>query len=383
MRYLILTITLALSISIFTGCASKKVDTQTTQKISKKIKLEKIDFDDIDGFEQDNLQKAFTVFKKDCKAKQIDPNLKDVCKEASNYKDGRVFFTKNFIPYQIIDQKGDDEGLITGYYEPTLKGNYYKTKKYKYPIYKLPNDLVKIDLADAYPSLANKTLRGKLIKNKVVSYGSRQEIDSIDYRTSKSLKPICFVDDKIDLFFLHIQGSGKILLPNGKYIYVGYAGQNGYPYYSIGKEFIKRGLIKKEDISLETIKQWLKTHPQQADEIMNLNRSYIFFQVRSQGATGSLGTLLIPNRNIAIDKTIVPLGYPVFIQTTNPITQQPINKLVVAADTGGAIKGDIRADIFFGSGKIAQKLAGMMKNDGKLIIFVPKNNSKEKDALNK
>lgn len=186
------------------------------------------------------------------------------------------------------------------------------------------------------------------------------------------MEAIVYVDDKIDLFFLHIQGSGKIQLTNGEMINLGYAGQNGRAYTSIGKYFIEKELISKEEVSVQKIKEELLKNPSKIDEILNLNESYVFFELRNEGATGALGSVLSPKRNLAVDKKYIQLGLPVFINTKNPITKEAINQLMIAADVGGAIKGQIRADFFWGFGEEAFKYAGVMKELGQLYVLKPK-----------
>jgi membrane-bound lytic murein transglycosylase A len=370
MKTLSILLPFVISIFLLSGCSYKVEQKQTISKAN----FQQIDWDNLEGFETDDLTKALKVFIKDCKASKQNPKLREVCAKAGmgiSLDNPKAFFMDNFTPYQLISDEGDEKGLITGYYEPLLYGNYYKTKRFQYPIYAVPENLITVDLKEAYPSLEDYTLRGKLVGNKLVPYETREEINAINYRKTKLLKPICFVDDKIDLFFLQIQGSGKVLLPNGKFINIGYGGQNGRPYYSIGKKLLEEKAISKEDMSLQSIKKWLLANPQRVDEILNLNQSYIFFTKSTKTATGSLGTELIANRNIAVDRKNVPLGFPVFVNTTNPITQEPINKLMIAADTGGAIKGKIRADLFFGNGAKARDLAGNMKQAGELFIFIP------------
>ena len=367
-----------ISLLLFTGCSHK---IEQKKNISK-ANFQKIDMEDIKGFETDNFAKALKVFIKDCSASKKDPKLGKVCyqaKQYSSFENPKEFFLNNFTAYQLLSDEGDKEGLITGYYEPLLQGSYYRTNRFKYPVYAVPHDLVTVNLSSVYPSLSDYRLRGKLQGNKVVPYETREEIEAIDYRKTKRLKPICFVDDKIDLFFLQIQGSGKVQLPNGKFINIGYGGQNGRSYYSIGRKLIEIGAVKREDMSLQAIKKWLEKNPSRVDEILNLNQSYVFFNKSSKTATGSLGTQLTANRNIAVDRRNIPLGFPVFINTTNPITKKPINKLMIAADTGGAIKGKIRADFFFGNGNKARELAGRMKQEGELFIFLPNIKTKKKD----
>lgn len=359
------------SIILISGCSSKIEQKSSISKANFKA----IQWNNLKGFESDNLRKALQVFIKDCQASKKDSRLTDVCikaEETFSLENPKNFFLNNFQPYQLISDEGDDEGLITGYFEPLLQGSYFKTKRFQYPIYSVPSDLVTVNLSNIYPSLSEYRLRGKIIGNKLVPYHTREELNSMDYRTSTNLTPICFVDDKIELFFLQIQGSGKVQLPNKKFINIGYGAQNGHPYYAVGKKLIEMGAIEKENISLQSIKNWLSSNPSQIDEILNLNPSYIFFNKSTKTATGSLGTELTANRNIAVDRKNIPLGFPVFINTNNPITQEPIRKLMIAADTGGAIKGKIRADFFFGNGEVARELAGKMKQQGELFILIPK-----------
>ena len=350
---------LFISLVLFTGC-SQKIE---QKKNISKANFQKVDMKNIDGFEKDDLTKALKVFIKDCQASKKNPTLTQVClkaEEDDTLDNAKDFFLNHFTAYQLLSDEEDKEGLITGYYEPLLQGSYYKTKRYKYPVYAVPKNLLRIDLSSAYPSLSKYRLRGKIEGNKIVPYETREEIDAIDYKTTKNLKPICFVDDKIDLFFLQIQGSGKVQLPNGKFINIGYAGQNGHAYYAIGKKLIEMGVIERKDMSLQSIRKWLLENPDRRDEILNLNKSYVFFQQSTK------------NRNLAVDRKNIPLGFPVFINTSNPVTEEPINKLMIAADTGGAIKGKVRADFFFGNGAQARELAGKMKQDGELFIFLPK-----------
>jgi len=364
-----------ISLLLFTGCSMK----MEQKKDISQANFQKTDISSISGFHDDNFDKAISVFIKDCAASKKDSRLTSVCLKATkSIQNPKQFFTENFTTYQLISDEGDKEGLITGYYEPLLQGSLHKTNRYKYPVYAVPKDLLTISLSSAYPSLSNYRLRGKIEGNKVVPYDTREEIDTKDYKKSKTLKPLCFVDDKIDLFFLQIQGSGKVQLQNGEIINVGYGGQNGHQYYAIGKKLLEMGVIEKENISLQSIKKWLEMNPSKTDEILNLNKSYVFFNKSNKTATGSLGTELTANRNLAVDRKNIPLGFPVFINTTNPLTKKPINQLMVAADTGGAIKGKIRADLFFGNGQKARELAGKMKQKGKLFIFIPNNSIKEK-----
>ncbi len=361
-----------LLIFFFTGCSQIKLKIPTSElaileKITK-AKVQKISFDDIDGFYEDDLSLAFEVFKKDCKKAKRYKLFKNICAETKNYTNASEFFTKNFTAYRLYNHDGTKEGLITGYYEPLLHGSRVKTDIYKYPIYKLPKDLIIVDLGSLYPAFKKYPLRGKIKGNRLIPYDSRQGINKRD-----DLDAICYVDDEIDLFFLQIQGSGKIQLDSGEIINIGYKNQNGHKYFAIGRALVEDGSISKTNVSLQSIKKYLKENPSRVTEILNKNRSYIFFHESKKSATGALGTQLVAKRNLAVDRKFIPLGMPVFINTKNSVSKESINSLMVAADVGGAIKGQIRADFFFGNGKNAELYAGGMKEKGTLTILVPKN----------
>ncbi len=350
---------------LLTGCTQKEISKFEKLSISN-AKVKKISFDEIEGFYEDDLSLALEVFKKDCgKAKNYEL-FKDICKKVETYTNASEFFTNNFTAYQLYNSNGTNKGVITGYYEPLLKGSRIKTEVYKYPIYKVPDDMLIIDLSEAYPELKNYRLRGKIVDGKVIAYDDREEINRRD-----DLEPICFVDDRIDLFFLQIQGSGKVILDSGETINIGYSNQNGHKYKGIGRVLLKEGVLQDYGASMQGIKAYLQANPQRVDEILYKNRSYIFFAEREQGATGALGTELTEGRNLAVDRRYVPLGMPVFINTKNSVTQKKINRLMVAADVGGAIKGEIRADFFYGNGENAALYAGGMKESGTLTILVP------------
>ncbi len=340
---------------LFSGCDNEKLD-------------KKSGWENIKGFETDNLDLALEVFKKDCKARKVNTRLKKVCKKSFDYTNGKDFFTTNFKPITLLNKKGNSQGLITGYYEPMLNGSFTKTKKYKYPIYKTPKDLITVRLSSVYPALKKYTLRGKIVGSRLVPYETRKDIDKNDDK----LVPLLYVDNKIDKFFLEIQGSGKVKLASGKVINVAYAQQNGRKYYPIGRKLIEKGYIKRKDISLQSIRQWCEENPTKVDEVLNLNNSVVFFRQSSKTATGSLGIELVAKRNIAVDRSVIPLGFPVFVNTTNPITNENIDSLMIAADTGGAIKGDIRADFFWGNGDKAKLYAGKMAQKGILTMLIPK-----------
>ncbi|MEA3314580.1 MAG: MltA domain-containing protein, partial [Campylobacterota bacterium] len=257
-----------LSALFIVGCGPK---VEIKENISK-ANLQKVKWKDMKGFEYDNLDLSLKVFQKDCRGSKRYNNLKEICEKSKLFTDGKEFFKSNFTPYKLLSDEKDDNGLITGYYSPLLYGSLTQTYKYKYPIYATPEDLLTIDLSSVYPELKKYRLRGKIEGNKVIPYPNREEIE-----TSNNLEPICFVDDKVDLFFLQIQGSGKVQLENGDILNIGYAQQNGRKYYSIGRKLIELNEVSREDMSLQAIKKWLLENRLRIDEILNLNDSYVFF----------------------------------------------------------------------------------------------------------
>ncbi|MDX1296365.1 MAG: MltA domain-containing protein, partial [Sulfurimonadaceae bacterium] len=257
-------------------------------------------------------------------------------------------------------------GLMTGYYEPLLHGSLEKSERFRYPVYGQPEDLLEIDLVSIFPELKGKRVRGKLVGNKVVPYEARGEMDET------KAPVLCWVDDKVSLFFLEVQGSGRIALDNGETLFVGYRNQNGHRYRSIGKYLIDQGEIEREKVSLQSIRRWLDENPDRIDEVLNHNPSLVFFQNRPHAASGAMGLELTPGRSVAVDKRYIPLGSMLYVKADDPLEGTPLDRVVFAQDTGGAIKGELRADFFWGFGKEAEAKAGRMKADTEFWILLPK-----------
>ncbi len=296
-------------------------------------------------------------------AEQIDPG---------NEADVRSFLTTYFQPHEILGKSGKKDGLITGYYQPLLRGSRTASETYRYPIYKRPESLLKVSLDSLYPELKGKRVRGRIDGNRVVPFYSRAEID----RETSPLKghELLWLDDPYASFFLQIQGSGKVQLDDGTLVGVNYADQNGHPYVSIGKKLIEWGELERDAVSLFTIRRWLESHPQRAQALLNTNPSYVFFTLRRDAGENPRGSLNVPLtdlRSVAIDRKVIPLGSLLWLDTTLP-DGQPLRRLMLAQDTGGAINGPVRADIFFGTGKRAEQLAGNMKQPGRVFILLPK-----------
>lgn len=336
-------------------------------------------WDALPGWSSDRQAEAWPALRHTCtRLAGRNPAWQELCAEVRLMGEpddatARAFFETRFVPYAVNGDGSREDGLITGYYEPLLRGHTRKTGRYRYPLYKRPPDLLTVDLSSLYPELDGRPVRGRLLGRRVVPYYSRAEIEN--GQVPLAGLEIAWVDDPVDLFFLHIQGSGRVRLNDGRELAVGYTDQNGHPYESIGRELIRRGEIKPEDISLHSIKEWLATHPDEIETLLNTNPSYIFFDVRDEKLSGPLGSLnvpLTPGRSVAVDRRYIPLGSPVWLDTTLPQDPpRPYRRLMFAQDTGGAIKGPVRADVFFGRGDEAEMLAGNMKQQGRLYVLMP------------
>lgn len=286
----------------------------------------------------------------------------------------RAFLEQYFTPYQL-QQNGQSQALITGYYEPEVRGSRTASRLYATPLLGRPRDLVQVNLGDFDPDLAGKTIIGRISGASLEPYYSRAEIEG------GVLKPqhlaLVYLASPVDAFFVQIQGSARVRLPDGKIMQLAYAGKNGQPYQPIGKILADDGAIPSDQISMQSIRSWLDTHPVQAKAMMDQNASYVFFrQVTSispnQGPPGELGVALTAGRSLAIDRSVVPLGAPMWLATTDPVDHSAIDRLTLAQDTGAAITGPLRADLFFGAGDQAAERAGLAKQSGTLYLLLPK-----------
>lgn len=342
-------------------------------------RLERASWDGLRDWSADDTTDALTAFAQGCHVLRTRPEWQDVCGRASTLLASKFtrpaaasFFRDNFQPFKVFNSDGSENGVVTGYYEPLLRGSRTRTAVFKHPIYAQPQDLVTVDLADVYADLKFRRLRGRIVDNKLVPYYDRAEIDSAK-APLKGLE-IVWVDNAVELFFLQIQGSGQIQLPDGSRIRLGYAEQNGHPFRSLGGVLIRRGELKPERASMQGIKAWAERNPRKLQQFMNANPSYVFFKEIDGGGSGPIGTLGVPltaERSIAVDPRVIPLGVPVFLSTTFPGTNQPLNRLVVAQDTGGAIAGAVRVDFFWGFGDDAGAIAGRMKQRGEKWVLLP------------
>lgn len=334
-------------------------------------------FAELPGWESDDHAAAWPVFLESCKALSRQAVWKPVCDAAKEQGStvpapvAKTFFERRLKPWSLVQPDGASDGLITGYYEPLIKGSRHKSREYGHPVHGVPENLLTIELADVVPDVKNLRLRGRVEGRKVVPYYSRAEIMALDSKLPA--KVLAWAKDPIDLFFLQVQGSGQVELPDGQRFRVGYADQNGHPYRSIGKWLIDKGELKAHEASADGIKNWARSHPQRLNELLSANPSYVFFrEMAAQGGPqGALGLPLTAERSIAVDPRYTPLGAPVFLATTYPQGNKPLERLMMAQDTGGAIRGVVRADFFWGFGDGAGREAGRMKQKGKMWVLWP------------
>lgn len=287
----------------------------------------------------------------------------------------RGFFEKNFTPFQITNN-GETTGLFTGYYEASLRGSREKKPPYLTPLYVRPPELVMVDLGRFREELKGQRIAGQVVAGDLVPYPDRSGIEK-GALENRDLE-LVWVDSDIDAFFLHIQGSGVIEMDDGSELRVGYAAQNGHPYFAIGRDLIENGHVAKEEMSMQAIRRWLEENPGAATELMQKNASYVFFRDlgTGDGPIGAQGVELTPERSLAIDRKWLPLGVPLWLATeVSPATSasevDKFERLMMAQDTGGAIRGPVRGDVFWGHGDYAYDMSGGMKSDGELWILLP------------
>lgn len=360
-------------------CPKIKTEKEDLAKIPDYGLLKKSDWSAIESsFESDNVLLTWTAWLRSCSVLKQKDTWKKVCDLADDIKEPsdeniKNYFKKYFNLYSATNMDGSDTGTITGYYQPILKGSKVKTSHYKVPLYTTPKDLITVDLSDVYPELKSKRLRGKLAGNKLIPYLSRAEIDG--QGSPLAGNEIVWIEDPVEAFFLEIQGSGIIQFDNGEAMQIGYADQNGYPFKAIGSTLVQKKEITMAEASMEGIKNWARKNITKLREFLNMNASYVFFRKLPNdlpGPIGALGVSIEAERSVAIDPKFIPLGAPVFLSTTQPNTSEPLERLMVAQDTGGAIRGGVRADFYWGSGDEAGRKAGSMKQQGKIWTLLPR-----------
>ena len=377
---------------LLSACAVKPVPIEDTPvKRDTFLRLDETTFKNIPGWVSDNHAEALTVFLKSCeKLRALPPTHKlgpemaptvagewrKVCAIAAKVRRGskieaQYFFESHFTPHRASNNS-DPIGLFTGYYEPELRGAWRPNATYRFPIYGRPKDLVSIDLGAFRDEWKGQRLAGQLSKNKLTPYPTRADIDGGALK-GKQLE-LVWVDSAIEAFFLHIQGSGRVVFPDGSAVRIGYAGRNGHRYTPIGRELVAMNALKPEQVSLQTIQAWLSANPLAGRDLMEKNKAYIFFRIiDGEGPVGAQGVALTPGRSLAVDRKHFPLGVPIWLATTEPgKAKKPLRRLVIAQDTGSAIKGPVRGDLFIGFGSAAGAVAGRMKQPGVYYLLLPK-----------
>jgi len=341
--------------------------------------LQRVSFADIPGWTEDDQREAWLPLLASCRALAAKPEWKQACAAAASVDVAdtmavRRYFESHFVPHQLRNPDGSTQGLITGYYEPLLKGARKRGGVFQTALHKPPADLLTIDLAGLYPELKNFRLRGRVVGNKVVPYFTRSELDKQSLLSGAEL---LWVDSPIEAFFLQVQGSGRVFLTDtNETVRLGYADQNGHPYRSIGRYLVDQGELTLEQASMQGIQAWAASNPRRLKELLDANPSYVFFREEaisdpSIGPKGALGVPLTAQRSIAIDPQFTPLGAPVFLSTSLPNSGAPLRRLMLAQDTGGAIRNPVRADFFWGFGKAAGELAGKMKQITQMWVLLP------------
>lgn len=353
-------------------------------------------FDRLPGWDVDRLSESLEALQRSCRATVGMPAdkalgeagfagtvadwiapceaLQELGSEASD-ADVRKVIEARFRPHKLSN--GDRRiGLFTGYYEPLLRGSRTRSEEFASPLYKLPPDLVSIDLGRFRDDLKGRRIGGVFRGDRLEPYPDRAGIDA-GALAGRDLE-ILWVDDPVDAFFLHIQGSGRVELAEGGEMRVGYAGQNGQPYFAIGRELIANGALSRREVSMQSIRRWLEENPDQADELMAMNRSFVFFrELGEDGPIGAQGVVLTPARSLAVDRRYLPLGAPVWLESRLPAGEDGAPDrtrrwLLVTQDTGGAIRGPVRGDVFWGAGEAAEAVAGRMKHRGRMWILLPR-----------
>lgn len=357
-------------IVVAAACTPLPPAPESTPEVTDKAVYLEYSFGALPGWQEARLGPSLQAFLRGCPVVKA---LSRACEQARAVAPGderaaREFFENGFVPYAVIAPSGTDSGLVTGYYEPLLEGSRTASATHRFPIFGVPDDLIVVD----FPDFRHLRLRGRLEGRRLVPYFSRAEIDS---KSDLKAPVIAWTADPVELFFLQIQGSGQLRLENGEQIRLGYADQNGHPYRSLGRFLVERGELALENASMQGIKAWAAANPDKLKEALNHNASYVFFRELPPAAEGPIGALGVPlaaGYSLAVDRRYLPLGAPVYLASTYPLSVVPLERLMAAHDTGGAIRGAVRADFYWGSGHEAGVAAGRMRQQGRLWLLWPR-----------
>jgi membrane-bound lytic murein transglycosylase A len=369
------------AVALLAACVPTRRDT-TGPAPTPTARFEAVSWSKLPGWRADDALAAWPAIVASCSVMHAKPEWQSFCGSVVASSPGDAEFVRGFLeqqlqPYRVlrvIGSKSENTGLVTGYFEPLLHGSRERSEEFATPLYSRPDDLLIVDLADVIPELKGKRVRGRVEGNKVVPYYSRAAS-----REAPGLagREIVWIDNALDAFMLEVQGSGRVQLTTGEIIRLQYEDQNGHPYRSIGKYLADQGVMTIDQVNMPAIRAWLAANPQRQHEVLDSNPSVVFFREAplddaSVGPKGAMAIPLTAGRSIAVDPRFLKLGAPMFLATSAPGTGLPLQRLVVAQDTGGAIRGPIRADLFFGFGPEAGTQAGMMKYDGEMWLLWPK-----------
>ncbi|WP_417459369.1 murein transglycosylase A [Kordiimonas sp.] len=386
LKYLGLIVLLALPVVVALLLMSRKPDG---------LHFRAVPYAALPGWHEDNVAGALPALRKSCESIKKQPSARGlpgstvggtmgdwtaVCETIlglSATDDIRGFFEAEFQPIEVT-LGGEAMGMFTGYYETLLKGSESQSTTYHVPLHVKPPELVSVDLGAFRSDLKGRRIAGKVKGDRLVPYADREAITS-GALAGRDLE-LLWVDDPVDAFFLHIQGSGRVLMDDGRLVRVGYAGQNGHTYTAIGRQLIAEGEVPREKMSMQAIRTWLAENPDKADALLDTNASYIFFRLLEDGdgPFGSANVALTAGRSLAVDRNHLALHVPVWLSASYPDPANregeplPLNRLMVAQDTGGAIRGEIRGDVFWGFGDEAEEIAGRMANRGRYWLLLPK-----------
>lgn len=371
--------------ALLTGCHTAPPREQPVTE-APELRYEVAAWSGLPGWQSDAIGAAWPALLASCRSTRLSAVWRDFCDAAvalpaSDEGAQRRIIETRLRPWQLVTVANassrravrNESGLITGYYEPFLNGSRRKKGAFQTPLYAVPDDLVTVELGDLYPALQGARVRGRLQGRRVVPYPDRAQL--ADGRVLAG-KELLWVDSPIDAFFLQIQGSGRVRLDDGNTVRLAFADVNGQPYRAIGRYLVQQGEMTVEEATAPALHAWLLAHPERQQEVFNQNPSVVFFREEklvnaSEGPKGALGVPLTPGRSVAVDPGWLPLGAPLFVSTTHPVTGAPLQRMVVGQDTGGAIRGALRADLFWGWEPGAGDAAGRMRSQGSLWLLWP------------
>lgn len=366
------------------GVAPPRLPPTPPEPVPPQLRLLPASWEALPGWQQDDTRAAWPALLASCGTTRLDAAWAPFCAQAraldvADAAGQRALIETGLRPWQLVLESAgaapsrQERGLITGYYEPVLNGSRQRGGTFQTPLYAVPDDLVSVELGALYPALQGERIRGRLQGRRVTPFPDRAQL--ADGRVLAG-REIVWVDSAIDAFFLQIQGSGRVRLPDGSAIRLAFADVNGHPYRAIGRYLVERGELTVEEATAPGLRQWLADHPERQAEVFNSNPSVVFFREQALGdpavgPNGALGVPLTAGRSLAIDPRLLPLGAPFYLASTHPLTGAPLERLMLAQDTGGAIRGGLRADFFWGLGYEAGEAAGRMRHDGALWLLWP------------